>query len=200
MNDPQYSEAESVDMVDREGRMLGSLPRSYVHAWNIIHRDVGLIIAKDEDLSSEGGCAPMVYVHRRTSTKRIFPSLYDMFVVGVSCRRKDTRTTAAREVAEQLGLRRAMDFIFGKGGEETMTAGEETMTAGENDPLSDKLFKCTVCTVYNRCVMLMFTYTTCDGENITWQEEEMAWGNNVPYKIIELAADSSVNWLLKRDD
>jgi hypothetical protein len=50
--------------------------------------------------------------------------------------------TAAREVAEELGLRRAMDFVFGKD-------GGKTMTAGENDLLLDKLFKCTVCTVYN---------------------------------------------------
>jgi hypothetical protein len=50
--------------------------------------------------------------------------------------------TVAQEVAEELGLRRAMDFVFGKG-------GGETMTAGENDPLSDKLFQCTVCTLYN---------------------------------------------------
>jgi hypothetical protein len=82
MNDPQYSEAESVDMVDHEGRVMGSLWQSYVHAWNIIHRNVGLIVAKDKDLSSEGGCMPIVYVHCRTLMKRIFPSLYDMFVGG----------------------------------------------------------------------------------------------------------------------
>ncbi len=159
-----------VDMVDREGRVLGSLLGTYVHAWNILHRGVGLIVAMNEDRSSEGGRAPMVYMHRRMTMKRIFPSLYDMFVGGVSCRGEGARMTAAREVAEELGLRRAMDFVFGKG-------WGETMTAGENDPLSDKLFKCTVCTVYNRCVVAMFTYTTCDGDNITWQEEEVAWGD-----------------------
>ncbi len=84
----------------------------------------------------------MVYMHRRTTLKRIFPSLYDMFVGGLSCRGEGARITAAREVAEELGLRRAMDFVFVK-------VGGETMTAGENDPLSEKLFKCTVCTVYN---------------------------------------------------
>jgi hypothetical protein len=161
MNDPRYSEAELVDMVDREGRVLGSLPRPYVHAWNILHRGIGLIVAMDEDRSSEGGRAPIVYMHRRTTMKRIFPSLYDRFVGGVSCQGEGARMTAAREVAEELGLRRAIDFVFGKG-------GGETMTAGENDPLSEKLFKCTVSTVYNRCVVAMFTYTRCDGKNIIW--------------------------------
>ncbi len=66
-----------MDMADRKGRVLGSLPRPYVHAWN-----VGLIVAMDEDQSSEGGRAPMVYMHHRTTMKRIFPSLYDMFVGG----------------------------------------------------------------------------------------------------------------------
>jgi hypothetical protein len=84
----------------------------------------------------------MVYVNCRTMTKHIFLSLYDIFVRGVSCRGKSARMTAAQEVVEELGLRQTMDFVLGKG-------REETMTAGENDPLSDKLFKCTVCIVYN---------------------------------------------------
>ncbi len=142
MIDPRYSKAELVDMVDHKGRVLGSLPQPYVHAWNILHRGVGLIVAMDEDQSSEGGRAPMVYMHHRTTMKSIIPSLYDMFFWGVSCRGEGARITVTREVAEELGLRCAMDFVFGKG-------GGETMTAGENDLLSDKLFKCTVCTVYN---------------------------------------------------
>ena len=118
----RHSEAELVDMVDGEGAVLGSLPRPYVHAWNVLHRGVGLIVAKDEDVLrsiDDGRTTPMVYVHRRTSTKRIFPSLYDMFVGGVSCRGERSRTTAAREVAEELGLGRALDFVDGGG--ETMT-------------------------------------------------------------------------------
>ncbi len=94
---------------------------------------------------------------------------------------------------EELGLRRSRELVFGKG-------GGETMTAGENDLLSDKLFKCTVCTVYNQCIVAMFTYRMCDGENITWQEEEVAWGNYVPYKIVKLVADESVDRLLKQGD
>jgi hypothetical protein len=180
-------------MVDCEGWMLGSLPGQYMHTCDILHRGVGLIIAMDEDQSSKGGRTPMVYMHRRTTMKCIFLSLYNMFVGGVSSRGEGAKITAAQEVAEKLGLRRTTDFVFGKG-------RGETMTAGENDLLLEKLFKCTVCTVYNRCIMAMFTYTMCDGENITWQEEEVAWGNYVPYKIVELAADESVDWLLKRGD
>jgi hypothetical protein len=49
-------------------------------------------------------------------TKRIFPSLYNMFVGGASCWGKGARMTVAQEVAEELGLKHAIDFAFGKGG------------------------------------------------------------------------------------
>ena len=215
----RYSESELVDMVDREGRIMGSLPRPYVHAWNILHRGVGVIVTRDEGVfrSFGGGGGrrtppPDVYVHRRTSTKRIFPSLYDMFVGGVSCRGEGSRTTAAREVAEELGLRRAMDCIVvedegrGGGGEATTTttttATATTTTGGwgGDNPLSDELFKCTVCTSYNRCVVTMFAYATRTGESVSWQEEEVAWGDYVPYDVVEMAADASVDRLVRRGD
>ena len=71
---------------------------------------------------------------------------------------------------------------------------------GGHDPLSDELFKCTVCTPYNRCVVSMFTYTARAGEDVTWQEEEVAWGDYVPYDVVELAADASVDRLVRRGD
>ncbi len=64
-------------------------------------------------------------------------------------------------MVEELELKHAIDFVFGKG-------GGGMMTARENDPLLDTLFKCTVCIVYNQCAVSMLTCTTCDGENVTW--------------------------------
>ena len=115
-----------------------------------------------------------MYVHRRTDTKRIFPSLYDMFVGGVSGAKEDPKTTAAREVGEELGL-------------------------NHPDSLSEPLFDCTVCTSYNRCVVTMFCYTCAldKTEEIQWQEEEVAWGEFVPYNIIEAAASNSIERLIQ---
>jgi hypothetical protein len=62
-------------MVDHKGWVLGSLLGLCVHAWNIHHRSVGLIVAMDKDQSSEGGCVPMVYMQHRMAMKHIFPSL-----------------------------------------------------------------------------------------------------------------------------
>ena len=124
-------------MVTQTGEILGRVPRKLVHRFNLLHRGIGLFVTKDvpittgkEGLSSQ----PHLYCHQRTSTKRIFPSLFDMFVGGVAAAGETSRTTAMREVAEELGL---------------------------NNPSSmskDKILTCVVCTSYNRCVVDVFTY------------------------------------------
>jgi 8-oxo-dGTP pyrophosphatase MutT (NUDIX family) len=177
---------ELVDMVNGEGFVLGALPRPYIHTWNILHRGSGILVSKGKDVFQavkEGEAQlPHLYVHQRTSTKRIFPSLFDMFVGGVSCHGEDSRLTAAREVAEELGLTRALDCILG---------------SKLDNPLSEELFQCTICTSYNRCVVSVFTYTTCNGEIITWQDEEVSWGDYVPYAVVEQAATSSIHRLVE---
>ena len=203
LNDDCANNAEIVDMVDNNGMVLGSLPRPYIHTYNILHRGIGMVVTKNVDIikalkgeeeakgEEENSCSsiPEIYVHQRTSTKRVFPSLYDMFVGGVSTSGEDSKLTAAREVGEELGLASALHIL---------EEGEETK---ETNPLSDKLFQCTICTSYNRCVVSMFTYT-CDTtlESITWQEEEVAWGEYVPYDIVIVAADMSIERLVEKGD
>lgn len=167
---------EIVDMVDQMGQVLGMVPRSLVHLLNILHRGIGLTVSKDADFSE-------LYVHKRTSFKRIFPSLYDMFVGGVSSAEEDAKLTAAREVAEELGLTRALD---------------ET----DCGALSGPLFTCVVCTASNRCVVTVFQYTVMDPneESISWQEEEVSWGEYVPYNIVEAAADLSIQRLVAQQE
>jgi isopentenyldiphosphate isomerase len=162
---------EMVDMVDREGTVLGMVPRNVVHSLNLLHRGIGLTVSKDSEFSE-------LYVHRRTDDKRIFPSLYDMFVGGVSLTGEDSTLTAKREVAEELGLTRALE---------------------ESSPLSEPLFTCVVCTSYNRCVVTVYRYTMDPSiETISWQEEEVAWGEFVPCNIVEAAADLSIQRLAEK--
>jgi 8-oxo-dGTP pyrophosphatase MutT (NUDIX family) len=194
----QYADLELVDMVNNAGLVLGALPRPYIHTWNILHRGSGILVSKDKDAfqaAKEGAAMPEVYVHQRTSRKRIFPSLYDMFVGGVSCHGEDSRLTAAREVAEELGLRRALDIMLDS--KQQPQDLEEEENDKLDNPLSETLFQCTVCTSYNRCVVSVFTYTACDGERITWQDEEVAWGDYVPYAVVEQSAASSIDRLVK---
>ncbi|KAL3759109.1 hypothetical protein ACHAWU_008718 [Discostella pseudostelligera] len=194
----QYADLELVDMVNDAGLVLGALPRSYIHTWNILHRGSGILVSKDKDVFQavkQGAALPEVYVHQRTSSKRIFPSLYDMFVGGVSCHGEDSRLTAAREVAEELGLRRALDIMLDS--KQQPQDLEEEVKDKLVNPLSEPLFQCTVCTSYNRCVVFVFTYTACDGERITWQDEEVAWGDYVPYSVVEQSAASSIDRLVE---
>ncbi len=197
---PEYSSMEIVDMVNQEGGVLGSLPRPFVHAWNIFHRGVGLIVTKDRSiLDADSTNLPEVYVHQRTATKRIFPSLYDMFVGGVSSTGEKPEWTAAREVGEELGLKGALDFLEleSKSGDDR---NAELISVTTN-PLSEELFQCTVCTSYNRCVVSMFAYNcNTESEAISWQEEEVAWGDFVPYEVVECAGGMSIERLVQKGD
>lgn len=191
LNSEYAQNMELVDMVSNNGEVLGSLPRPYIHTFNILHRGIGMIVTKDGNIFDESGklssSPPDVYVHQRTSTKRVFPGLYDMFVGGVSSSGETATWTAAREVGEELGLKRALVVLEGQ------QEGEED---GSFNPLSDELFQCTICTSYNRCIVSMFAYT-CNTtlEAIKWQEEEVAWGGWVSYDIVEAAGALSINRL-----
>jgi 8-oxo-dGTP pyrophosphatase MutT (NUDIX family) len=178
--------SEVVDMVDREGRVLGRAPRHLVHRHNLLHRGVGLFVTRDRPIQEETAAAaaaaageqqqqPDLYVHRRAGTKRIFPNLYDMFVGGVSLAGEDSLDTAVREVAEELGIR--------------------------SGQWSDRLLTCTVCTEHNRCVVDLYSVAHCRSaaaEPIRWQREEVAWGAFVPYATVRAAADRSARRLAAR--
>lgn len=168
-------QGEMVEMVDRIGTVLGRVPRKLVHQHNLLHRGIGTFVTKDSPLG--GDQRPDLYTHRRTATKRIFPSLYDMFVGGVSLADEDAAITARREVEEELGL-------------------------SCSDHLNpERLLQCVVCTAYNRCVVDLFVYAmNTKEESIAWQDEEVAWGSFVPYKTIEAAADRSIQRLAERGE
>jgi isopentenyldiphosphate isomerase len=173
---------EMSDMVDGNGMSLGALPRPLVHKYNILHRGIGIVVCDQEHLHpnsslkshQEENC--LIYCHRRASTKRIFPSLYDMFVGGVSTAGENSKLTAEREVGEELGLIRSS--------------------------LSNELFKCLICTSYNRCMVSMFTYRYDDklGDTIKWQEEEVDWGDFVSYSLIKRLASKSVERLVDKKE
>ena len=170
-----FSSDEWVEMVTGDGSILGQLPRSLVHTFNILHRGIGLFVTKDEPMDETKGIFPPLYVHRRVDNKRVFPSLYDMFVGGVSLASEPSELTARREVTEELGLSRALE---------------------DTDALSNPVLECVICTELNRCVVTLFCYTMdMSKETLSWQEEEVAWGDFVPYPIIVAAADRSIQRL-----
>jgi 8-oxo-dGTP pyrophosphatase MutT (NUDIX family) len=170
---------EWVEMMTGCGQIIGKLPRSLVHKHNLLHRGIGAFVTKERpiDLSSLDSMEgfPEVYVHQRAASKRIFPSLYDMFVGGVSIAGEPSELTAQREVAEELGLTQALSTTMSQ-----WSDGAPILT-------------CLVCTSYNRCLVDLYQYVMdTRTETISWQKEEVSWGNFVPYQLILAAADLSM--------
>ncbi|MEU3980089.1 NUDIX domain-containing protein [Streptomyces sp. NPDC026672] len=87
---------EILDVVDEQDRVVGQAPRGEVYARGLLHRAV-FVRARD--------AAGRLFVHRRTATKLVFPSLYDMFVGGVVGAGESYDDAALREAEEELGVR-----------------------------------------------------------------------------------------------
>ncbi|MGC0333030.1 8-oxo-dGTP pyrophosphatase MutT (NUDIX family) [Streptomyces sp. SAI-170] len=96
---------EILDVVDEHDQIIGQLPRGEVYTRGLRHRCV-FIQARD----AEG----RIFVHRRTATKLVFPSLYDMFVGGVVGAGETYDAAALREAEEELGVSGLPkpDFLF----------------------------------------------------------------------------------------
>ncbi|MGW7366596.1 NUDIX domain-containing protein [Streptomyces sp. NPDC054841] len=86
---------EILDIVDENDEVIGQAPRGEAYARGLRHRCV-FIQARD----AEG----RIFVHRRTPTKLVFPSLYDMFVGGVVGAGETYDEAALREAEEELGV------------------------------------------------------------------------------------------------
>lgn len=86
---------EILDIVDENDEVVGQAPRGEATARGLRHRCV-FIEARD----AEG----RLFVHRRTATKLVFPSHYDMFVGGVVGAGESYDEAALREAEEELGV------------------------------------------------------------------------------------------------
>ncbi|MFF9071766.1 NUDIX hydrolase [Streptomyces sp. NPDC014735] len=87
---------EILDIVDENDEVVGQAPRGEATARGLRHRCV-FIEARD--------AAGRLFVHRRTPTKLVFPSHYDMFVGGVVGAGESYDDAALREAEEELGVR-----------------------------------------------------------------------------------------------
>ncbi|MGW0700908.1 NUDIX hydrolase [Streptomyces sp. NPDC002867] len=86
---------ELLDIVDEQDRVIGQAPRGEAYARGLRHRCVFVLVRDGEG---------RVFVHRRTATKLVFPSLHDMFVGGVVGAGETYDDAALREAEEELGV------------------------------------------------------------------------------------------------
>ncbi|MFG3383300.1 NUDIX domain-containing protein [Streptomyces sp. NPDC047999] len=92
---PDDPAEEVLDVVDAEDRVVGSAPRGEVYARGLRHRCVFVLVRDGQD---------RIFVHRRTASKLVFPSRYDMFVGGVVGTGEGYDEAALREAEEELGV------------------------------------------------------------------------------------------------
>lgn len=86
---------EILDIVDENDQVVGQAPRGEATARGLRHRCV-FVEARD--------ARGRLFVHRRTATKSVFPSHYDMFVGGVVGAGESYDDAALREAGEELGV------------------------------------------------------------------------------------------------
>ncbi|CAN0143376.1 unnamed protein product [Ectocarpus sp. 4 AP-2014] len=167
----EEEEGELVDWVDTRGRVICALPRPVVHSNNVLHRGAGVMIRDAKARTAYGE----VYCHRRTSTKRVFPSMYDMFIGGVSGTMEPPLATALRELGEELGL-----GPYGSSGSALENQGDDGLKTTSMRYRGE----CLVQTGHNRCFVSVFDYRVVAGETVKWQEDEVEWGSYVPWEEV----------------
>ncbi|MFJ8938194.1 NUDIX hydrolase [Streptomyces sp. NPDC102365] len=86
---------EILDVVDEHDEVVGRARRGDVYARGLRHRCAFIQVT-----DAQG----RLFVHRRTSTKLVFPSLYDLFVGGVVGAGESYDEAALREAEEELGV------------------------------------------------------------------------------------------------
>ncbi len=86
---------EIVALVDRTGAVVGSAERSVVRRENLLHAATAVLVR------DPGG---RIYVHRRSPDKDWAPSHHDAAAGGVMGYDEQPAASAARELAEELGI------------------------------------------------------------------------------------------------
>ncbi|MFY0405375.1 NUDIX hydrolase [Solicola sp. PLA-1-18] len=86
---------EQVGLFDVEGRPAGTAPRARVRRENLLHAATAVLVRDGTG---------RVYVHRRTTTKDVYPGLHDYVAGGVLQAGEDPTEGAVRELEEELGV------------------------------------------------------------------------------------------------
>ncbi len=97
------SAEEWVDVLDRDGQVVGVTTRAEMRARHLPHRCVYILV-----FNSRGD----LFIHQRTATKDLFPSYWDVAIGGVVAAGESFDQAAAREGAEEIGVSLAVEVLF----------------------------------------------------------------------------------------
>lgn len=88
-------EQETVQIVDENNVEIMAVPRRIMREQKLIHRASYILVFNREGL---------LYVQKRTMTKDVYPGYYDIAAGGVVLAGESYEESAARELAEELGI------------------------------------------------------------------------------------------------
>lgn len=89
------SDAELIAWVDEHDQLLGSLPRAELRARGLIGRGSFILLFNG---------AGELCIHQRTLSKAIYPGCWDVAAGGMLLEGESYAESAARELAEELGI------------------------------------------------------------------------------------------------
>jgi isopentenyldiphosphate isomerase len=93
---PEIPVTEMVDIVDAEDRVLRRATRAEMRRDNLLHRAVYVLVRNGRG---------ELFVHRRTESKDIHPSHWDVTIGGVVAAGETYAAAAERELHEEIGVR-----------------------------------------------------------------------------------------------
>jgi len=100
----RYLMTEYLMLVDEDDKIVGKAERKEVVRNALLHRGAVVIVLNSED---------QIFVHKRTNTKGLYPSHYDMFFGGSVQYNETYEAAAKRELGEESGIEAPIKRLFG---------------------------------------------------------------------------------------
>lgn len=94
---------EIVQIVDLDNREIGSVFRHIMREQRLIHRASYILVFNQ---------AEELFVQKRTMNKDIYPGYWDVATGGVVLAGESYEQSAVRELAEELGVKGQLKFLF----------------------------------------------------------------------------------------
>src|SRR5262245_35130689 len=94
---------ELVDVIDAEGRTIGTVSRQEMRGRRLPHRCVYILV-----FNGRGE----LFIHLRTPTKDVYPGYWDVAIGGVLTAGESFEVGALRELAEELGVEAPLETPF----------------------------------------------------------------------------------------
>jgi isopentenyldiphosphate isomerase len=95
-------EGRAIEVLDDDGNVIGTASRAAIRSGNLRHRTVFVAVTNT---------AGQLLVHRRAEWKDVWPGAWDLAFGGVVEAGESWEAAAARELAEEAGLRAELSYL-----------------------------------------------------------------------------------------